>query len=121
DPSRLSYPELQVVSVGEACPPSLAEAWSSYCRFMNAYGPTEYTVYSHLYEVKEGVADRATVPIGTPIFNTHTYILDSSGNPVGIGIPGELYLTGPGIARGYLNRHLLTQERFVPNHFFLSE
>ncbi|MFA0961137.1 non-ribosomal peptide synthase/polyketide synthase [Roseivirga sp. BDSF3-8] len=121
DPSKISHKGFQVVSVGEACPSGLAAEWSKYVRFMNAYGPTEYTVYSHLQDVAhDKVSERATVPIGTPIFNTHTYILDAYGNPCGLGIPGELYLSGPGLARGYLNNRLATLGKFVANPYFLS-
>ena len=61
--------------------------------------------------------DAATIPIGRPISNTTAYVLDQHGKQVPIGVPGELYLGGPGLAHGYLNRPELTLEKFVPNPF----
>ncbi|MBJ7312568.1 amino acid adenylation domain-containing protein [Rugamonas sp. CCM 8940] len=119
DPAALEQPSrFTVVSVGEACPPDLAQAWSAHCRFINGYGPTEYTVYSHVWEANAaGLARHACVPIGVPMHNTRTYLLDERLNPVPPGVAGELYISGAGIARGYLNRAALTAERFVANPF----
>ena len=61
--------------------------------------------------------DIPSIPIGPPISNTQTYILDSNLNPVPIGVPGELHIAGSGLARSYLNRASLTAERFIPNPF----
>lgn len=120
DSDLLKYPEkFTLVAVGEACPPELATKWAEKCNFMNAYGPTEYTVYSHLWKVDEQrVRARGLVPIGTPIFNCKSYILDRNLNPVPVGVTGEIYLSGPGIARGYLNSPDITAERFIPNRFY---
>ena len=63
------------------------------------------------------LAGATTIPIGRPISNTTAYVLDGHGNPVPVGIPGELYLGGPGLAQGYLNRAELTREKFVPDPF----
>jgi len=122
DPDALEHPEdLTVVSVGEACPADLAARWARKCAFMNGYGPTEYTVYSHLWKVDpEAVSPLQAVPIGTPIHNTKTFILDRRLNPVPVGVVGEIHITGAGIARGYLNRPETTGERFIPNPFFLA-
>ncbi|HWS53698.1 MAG TPA: amino acid adenylation domain-containing protein, partial [Pyrinomonadaceae bacterium] len=123
DPDALQHPEeLTVVAVGEACPPELASRWSRRCRFMNAYGPTEYTVYSHLWKVESGDSfETGAVPIGFPIFNTRTYILDPKLNPVSEGVTGEIYISGPGMARGYLNKPGVTASRFLPNPFLVHE
>ena len=77
------------------------------------YGPTEDTTYS-TFALRQ-IGRPAT--IGRPISNTQAYVLDRLGQPVPVGIPGELYLAGEGLARGYLGRPDLTNERFVPNPF----
>ncbi|HEV7905478.1 MAG TPA: amino acid adenylation domain-containing protein [Pyrinomonadaceae bacterium] len=119
DPALLRHgDELTIVAVGEACPPDLARRWSKFCTFMNAYGPTEYTVYSHLWKVSDADAyENDNVPIGTPIHNAKSYILDAHLNPVPIGVVGDIYISGPGIARGYLRQPDLTAEKFIPNRF----
>jgi hypothetical protein len=76
----------------------------------NMYGPTETTIWSCGCKVERGAG---AVPVGRPIANTTTYILNSAGAPVPIGIPGELYIGGDGLARGYRNREDLTKERFT--------
>ena len=82
----------------------------------NAYGVSECTITNTLYDPANR-EDLASVPIGRPIANTQTYILDKWQKPVPIGVPGELYIGGAGIGRGYLNRPQLTQEKFIPNPF----
>ncbi len=86
-------------------------------RLINVYGPTENTVASTVSVVNPADQDDSRPTIGRPIANTRAYILDRSMNPVPIGTPGELYLGGTGLARGYLGRAKLTAERFVPNPF----
>ena len=116
--ARIFRGHLTVISVGELCPPDVAEKWSRICRLVNAYGPTEYTVYAHAWNVcPEAVNSRQAVPIGKPIYNTAAYILDNNRQPVPYGIVGEMYLSGIGLARGYLNRPAITAERFVYNPF----
>jgi natural product biosynthesis luciferase-like monooxygenase protein len=80
----------------------------------NMYGPTETAIWSATHTLAEvdGV-----VPIGRPIANTELYILDKHGQPVPVGVAGELFIGGKGVTRGYLNRPELTQERFIPNPF----
>ena len=73
-------------------------------RLLHVYGPTETTTFATWHWVKAVAADATTVPIGRPIANTEIYILDADLNPVPIGIPGELYIGGSGVAREYLNR-----------------
>jgi len=86
-------------------------------RLLHVYGPTETTTFASWYLVK-GVAEEAsTVPIGRPIANTKIYILDSHLSPVPIGVVGELYIGGDGLATGYLNRPKLTQAKFIANPF----
>lgn len=119
DPSSIkARPDLTIVSVGEVCPPELVRRWSARCRFINAYGPTEYTVYSHLWEAEEGCSKYPEpIPIGRGISNTRTYIVDRHLNPVPIGVEGEICISGPGLARGYLNQIEITASKFLPNPF----
>ncbi|QKI81708.1 non-ribosomal peptide synthetase [Kroppenstedtia eburnea] len=84
-------------------------------RFINEYGPTETVVGCGIYEAKE--MGEGPVPIGRPIANMKLYVLDDWMQPVPIGVPGELYIGGVALARGYHNRPELTAERFVPNPF----
>jgi amino acid adenylation domain-containing protein len=83
---------------------------------LHVYGPTETTTFATWHEVKAVEEERA-VPIGRPIANTQVYLLDASGEPVPIGVTGEIYIGGAGVARGYLNRPELTAERFLPDPF----
>lgn len=100
---------------GEALPRELAQEVLKRCGSLwNLYGPTETTIYSALHPVSR--ADRA-VPIGRPIANTQIFILDPRLFPVPIGVPGELYIGGGGVARGYFNRPELTAEKFLPSPF----
>jgi len=79
------------------------------------YGPTETTVWASIYKV--GVGLKEFVPIGRPIANTRFYILDNAQQPVAVGIVGELYIAGEGVALGYLERPELTEEKFLPDPF----
>lgn len=85
-------------------------------QLINSYGPTETTVSATLYRIPTD-ADTITseVPIGRPFGHLQTYILDPYGQPVPIGVPGELHIGGSSLARGYLNRPELTKEKFIPN------
>ncbi|MBD2441548.1 non-ribosomal peptide synthetase, partial [Nostoc sp. FACHB-110] len=86
-------------------------------RLLHVYGPTENTTFTSWYLVEQVSQEATTIPIGKPIANTQLYVLDSQLQPVGIGVPGELYIGGAGLAKGYLNRSDLTQEKFVPHPF----
>ncbi len=81
----------------------------------NLYGPTETTIWSLISRVEAG--QEGPVPIGRPISNTQVYILDAQLRRVPVGVPGELYIGGVGLARGYLNRAELTAENFIPHPF----
>ncbi|HKH46416.1 MAG TPA: DUF1800 family protein, partial [Thermoanaerobaculia bacterium] len=83
---------------------------------IHCYGPTENTVFTSTYRVPRLLAEGA-VTIGRPISTVRAYVLDSTLAPVPMGSAGELYLSGPGLARGYLHRRELTAERFLPNRF----
>ncbi|MEH2077516.1 MAG: amino acid adenylation domain-containing protein, partial [Nostoc sp.] len=86
-------------------------------QLLHVYGPTENTTFSSWYLVQDVPKGATTIPIGQPISNTQIYLLDPQLQPVGIGVPGELYVGGDGLAREYLNRTELTQEKFIPNPF----
>jgi amino acid adenylation domain-containing protein len=89
------------------------------CRLVNGYGPTENTTFTCCHLISADSLS-TSVPIGRPISNTQVYILDALLKPVPIGIPGELYIGGDGLARGYLNLPELTAEKFIPNPFSRS-
>jgi amino acid adenylation domain-containing protein len=87
------------------------------CRVINHYGPTETTVGILTQDAASAHPSAATLPVGLPLTNTSTWVLDAHMNPVCAGETGELYLGGVGVARGYLGRPGMTAERFVPNPF----
>lgn len=91
----------------------------SQVRWLNTYGPTETTVTATIYDpIASGFAStQSEIPIGRPIANAQIYILDAHLQPVPIGVPGELYIGGAGLGRGYLNRPDLTASKFVANPF----
>jgi amino acid adenylation domain-containing protein len=103
-----------LIVAGEACPANLVARWGRSRRFINAYGPTEATVWATAFECTD---NGETPPIGRPIANIRCYVLDEHFAPVPIGVTGELVLAGAGLARGYLNRPELTAERFVPDPY----
>ncbi len=87
-------------------------------RIVNGYGPTEATTFTCCHRVPRTLsAQSPSVPIGRPIANTTVYLLDPSGHPCPIGVPGEIHIGGRGVARAYLNRPDLDRERFVPDPF----
>ncbi len=107
--------KLKVLCGGEALLPDLAQELLPRCaELWNMYGPTETTVWSTVHKV---TSLDGSIPIGRPIANTQVYVLDARRNLVPTGNVGELYIGGDGLARGYLQREDLTQERFVPSPF----
>ena len=90
-------------------------------QLINGYGPTESTTFTTTYKIPRPLPiGLRNIPIGKPISNTNVYILDQHMEPVPVGLPGELYIGGDGLSRGYLNRAELTAERFVANPFSAS-
>ena len=105
---------------GEALSAATIELWRKRARstrLINEYGPTETVVGCCTYEIRSSEYSGDDVPIGRPIANTQMYILDQHMQPVPIGVCGEIYIGGAGVARGYLNRVDLTEQRFVQNPF----
>ena len=95
-----------------------AQAALSGTQIINGYGPTENTTFTCCYPIPQEVSpDAKIIPIGYPIANTDVYILDKNLQPVPVGVPGELYTGGDGLARGYRNRPELTGEVFIPHTF----
>jgi amino acid adenylation domain-containing protein len=86
-------------------------------QLIHVYGPTENTTFSTYYNIEEVGETATSIPIGYPISNTQVYILNAQLKPVPIGVIGELYLGGDGLAKGYLNQAELTAERFIKNPF----
>jgi acyl-coenzyme A synthetase/AMP-(fatty) acid ligase/acyl carrier protein len=117
DESRTALSTIQTWLLGgEAFPVALATELNEMMSgdIINMYGPTETTVWSSTYRVGQA---QCTIPIGRPIANTQLYILDSRMQPVPVGVTGELFIGGDGVARGYVKRPKLTAERFVKDPF----
>ncbi|MDI9894478.1 non-ribosomal peptide synthase/polyketide synthase [Rhodococcus sp. IEGM 1381] len=102
-----------LVVAGEQCPPEQVARFAGQLRMINAFGPTETTVCATMSRPLDDGG--ATPPMGDAIVGSAVYVLDSHLHPVPVGTPGELYVAGPSLARGYLGRAALTAERFVPN------
>jgi amino acid adenylation domain-containing protein len=106
---------LKILCGGEALSRQLANQLLPQChQLWNLYGPTETTIWSTVEQVEW---DEDIVPIGRPIGNTYIYILDNNLQPTPIGVPGELYIGGAGVARGYWQRPELTAQRFITHSF----
>jgi amino acid adenylation domain-containing protein len=111
-------PVRQILAGGDVVPLPQAQRVLSElpgCRLIDGYGPTENTTFTSCHPIWQGLAGRSSVPIGRPIGNTRVVILDGGLEPVPVGVAGELYTGGLGLARGYFERPDLTAQRFVPD------
>ncbi|MGW0393348.1 non-ribosomal peptide synthetase, partial [Streptomyces sp. NPDC003042] len=106
--------DMTLVVAAESCPPELVRRWSAGRLMLNSYGPSEATVCATM---SGPLAGAVTPPIGGPVADTSVYALDEALQPVAPGVPAELYVSGPGLARGYLGRPSLSGERFVANPY----
>jgi amino acid adenylation domain-containing protein len=110
-------PRLKALCGGEALPPQLARQLAPHVASLwNLYGPTETTIWSTLCPIAPVEGDEP-ITIGRPIANTEIYILDANLTPTPIGVSGDLYIGGAGLARGYFRRAALTAEKFIPHPF----
>ncbi len=117
-----SHLRLVIIGSEKALPEQLTgwqELVGNRIQLLNAYGPTEATITTTIYQpsILREQEGYFSVPIGRPIANTQVYLLDQYLNPVPLGLPGELYIGGAGLARGYFNQPELTAEKFVQNPF----
>lgn len=107
--------QLKIICGGETLHQNLAVQLLSKCyQLWNLYGPTETTIWSTIQPIYDS---QKTISIGRPLANTQIYILDKSLQPLPVGVPGELYIGGAGLARGYFKQPKLTQEKFISNPF----
>ncbi|HET7464986.1 MAG TPA: amino acid adenylation domain-containing protein, partial [Longimicrobium sp.] len=104
-----------LVLVGDTLPEAVAKRWRTGRRLINGYGPTETTIGAAWHVCREG--EEGSPPLGPPMPNARVYVLDRGGEPVPVGVKGEMFVASPGVARGYLGRPALTAERFVPDPF----
>lgn len=125
EPETVRDVQLRLVIVGaEAMPLEALRRWRNTplasCQLINAYGPTEAVITATMFPIPDPFCAEekvSTVPIGKPLPDREIYLLDKHGQPVVQGAAGEVYIGGPLLARGYLQRPDLTAERFVPNPF----
>jgi amino acid adenylation domain-containing protein len=122
-PQPPAHLRLMIVG-GEALPAAAVQLWQTTSlaavRLLNAYGPTETTITATLAELSAEWARSdamGSIPIGVPLDGRRAYVLDDALEPVPVGVAGELYLAGLGLARGYLHRAALTAEKFIPDPF----
>ncbi len=110
-----------VVVGGEKASPDRLRDWQraagAHVAWLNTYGPTEAAIIAAFFDPQVSVPPPACLPVGRPIANTRIYLLDKDLQPVPVGVPGELFIAGAGLALGYLNHPELTAERFLPDPF----
>ncbi|WP_338868536.1 non-ribosomal peptide synthase/polyketide synthase [Myxococcus stipitatus] len=112
----------QLLAGGDVLPlVRVREHLSRGASLVNGYGPTESTTFTCCHPVTPGTELGTSVPIGRPIANTQVFVLDERLQPVPVGVPGELFIGGDGLAHGYLHRPELTAERFIPHPFSMTQ
>lgn len=124
DPADIGALRL-IITAGSAVSSDLVRRWSDKATFVNAYGPTESTICATMWNSREagGITEqgremvKGTVPIGKPILNNRIYILNHEHRMMPAGMAGELYISSPGIARGYKNREELSREKFLDDPY----
>jgi len=117
---ELLLPAKLLVFGGEALPSEVAaniQAMGSSCRVVNHYGPTETTIGKLLHLIEPGKTYGATIPIGKPFSNTTVYVLSRDMELSPVGVPGQLFIAGDGVARGYFNKPEITKEKFIADPF----
>ncbi|MCY9731803.1 amino acid adenylation domain-containing protein, partial [Paenibacillus apiarius] len=107
----------KLITGGSASSVDLVQQWRDSVLYFNAYGPTEDSIVTTIWQASAVAPAGKLVPIGRPIPNHRVYIVDANDQLLPVGIAGELCISGVGVARGYLNRPELTEERFVDNPF----
>ncbi|MEO7583966.1 MAG: non-ribosomal peptide synthase/polyketide synthase [Ferruginibacter sp.] len=120
---ELLLPVKLIVFGGEALRTEMVEdiiASGATCKIVNHYGPTETTIGKLLHQVQPGRAYGSTIPIGKPFSNTSVYVLTKSMELCPVGVPGQLFIAGDGVARGYFNKAEITKEKFIPDPFALQ-
>lgn len=119
-PQEMARATYALIVGGEALPAEHLASWrrsAPHIHIFNSYGPTETTVACSSYTITEQDAETGYMPIGKPVANAQLYILDSALRPLPVGVAGEVYIGGAGLAHGYLHRPDMTAERFLPNPF----
>ncbi|MGN8231422.1 non-ribosomal peptide synthetase, partial [Paenibacillus polymyxa] len=120
EPERM--PNLRILfTAGSASSTELVYKWKDQVAYYNGYGPTENSVATSIWSVSEDERAGQLISIGRPVPNHRVYMLDVHGHLAPVGVAGELCVSGPGLARGYLDRPELTAEKFVPNPFAAGE
>ncbi|MBO9732436.1 MAG: amino acid adenylation domain-containing protein [Chitinophaga sp.] len=117
---RLLLPEKLLIFGGEALETAVEKsirAYGAHCTIVNHYGPTETTIGKLLHVVNDTDAYGHHIPVGKPFSNTRVYVLNAAGKLCPVGVPGELYIGGEGVAAGYLNNKDLTAQRFIADPF----
>ncbi len=114
-------PLARIVAGGDICPVPVAARWAPGRAFFNEYGPTETTMVALRHHVSGDDLSLPRLPVGRPVANTHVYILDWTQNLAPLGVAGEMYIGGAGVARGYLNNDALTAERFLRSAYVQGE